>query len=359
MRTTDLRRIISNALMVMIGLTALAACGTSNGNSSSDSTDTTTSYSTTWQKVVAPPDCMCGDGSEYAYFVREADPTKVLFYLEGGGACFTGPMCGPSSTSYKKVVGDGAASMGIFDLANAENPFADYSMVYVPYCTGDVHIGNTTKDYGNGVVIQHKGMVNGTTALNDLEKRFPDAKSIMVAGSSAGAFPTPVYGGMIADKLPQANVKVFADSGGAIPDLMSLVITNWGTLDALPAWPEFDGVKAQDFTPPFSFIATARHNSSIEFARHDYAFDAVLSDYARMAGLKPDDLVSVMKSGEAKIEETGRPVATWIGPGDSHTILASNTTYTEEMNGMKFIDWLRSFVAGESATDQYCTLCAN
>ncbi|MBL1135963.1 MAG: hypothetical protein HND46_11645 [Chloroflexi bacterium] len=36
---------------------------------------------------------------------------------------------------------------GIFDLENPENPFADYNMVFVPYCTGDVHIGNREATY--------------------------------------------------------------------------------------------------------------------------------------------------------------------------------------------------------------------
>lgn len=300
---------------------------------------------------------MCGDGSKWSYFVREADPTKVLFYLEGGGACFTGAMCGPASTSYKKTVGGEPAATGIFDFANARNPFSDYSVVYVPYCTGDVHIGDTTKDYGNGVVVHHKGMVNGTTALNAMVKDFPGATSVVVAGSSAGAFATPVYAGLAADLLPSAHVKVFADSGGAIPDLMSLVISNWGTVDALPKWSEFAGLTAKDFTPPFAFIATAKHNPNIDFARHDYAYDNVLSNYARMAGLNPDDLVSVMRSGEAKIEATGRPVATWIGPGDSHTILAGDSMYTETMNGTKFIEWFTAFVSGKPITDEYCTVC--
>ena len=49
---------------------------------------------------------------------------------------------------------------GLLDVADARNPLRDYSIVYVPYCTGDVHLGDSTTDYGNGVVIQHKGAVN-------------------------------------------------------------------------------------------------------------------------------------------------------------------------------------------------------
>lgn len=316
---------------------------------------------TDWLRVDAPSDCMCADGSPYAYFVREADPTKVLFYLEGGGACFSAEMCAPGSDTYKQVVGfDGGlgATPGIFDVTNDANPFRDHSIVFVPYCTGDVHAGNLTKDYGNGVIVEHKGFVNGTSALDDMVARFPDASTIVVAGSSAGAFPTPIYAGLAADRLPNATIKVIADSGGAIPDAMSFVVGNWGTLESLPDWPEFDGVTLDQFTPAFTFTSTAKRHPRIEFLRHDYAYDRVLSSFAVMAGLAPDDLVGVMKTSEATIEKSGSAVATWIGPGDAHTILASDEMYVEEMNGVRFLDWLVAFLDGSPRPDQYCTDCA-
>src|SRR5688572_26165200 len=40
-----------------------------------------------WQKVVPGGDTKCADSSEFAFWDREADPTKVVFYLDGGGVC--------------------------------------------------------------------------------------------------------------------------------------------------------------------------------------------------------------------------------------------------------------------------------
>ncbi|MEY2958328.1 MAG: hypothetical protein RLZZ01_896, partial [Actinomycetota bacterium] len=247
---------------------------------------------------------------------------------------------------------------GIFDLDNPENPLADHSIVFVPYCTGDVHAGDITKDYGDGVVVEHKGFVNATTALEAMAERFPDAETLIVAGSSAGAFPTPIYAGLAAELLPDAAIRVIADSGGAIPDAMSFVIGNWGTLDALPDWPEFEGITTADFTPPFTFIAASEREPTMSFARLDYAFDRVLSDYARLAGLSPDDLVGVMRAGEERIEAAGTKVATWVGPGDSHTVLGSASLYTQSMNGVRFLDWLGSFLDGRPLDDQYCVECS-
>src|SRR3954470_14496712 len=47
-----------------------------------------------WEKVLATPNCECSDGSGYHYWIHRADPEKVLFYLEGGGACFSAATCG-------------------------------------------------------------------------------------------------------------------------------------------------------------------------------------------------------------------------------------------------------------------------
>jgi hypothetical protein len=371
------------ATFAVIGLLALASCGGDDSASSADTsvssteatatteapvTETLTPEPTdapvvapTWETVDAPSDCMCADGSAFHFYVREASPTKVLFYLEGGGACFSAEMCKPGSGTYSETISPVSKledSPGIFDFANPENPFADYSVVYVPYCTGDVHAGNTTKDYGNGVVTQHKGFVNASNALDTMIKRFPDTTQLVVAGSSAGSFPTPVFAAIAGDQLPNADLKVFADSSGAIPDAMGFVIGNWGTLETLPDWPELEGVTIDQFTPAYTFIKAAEHNPKITFARHDFAFDSVLSSFARMAGLSPDDLVSVMRTNETKVEATGVNVANWISPGADHTIAVGDEFYTEEMNGVRFVDWLTAFINGTPEADNYCVDCA-
>ena len=55
---------------------------------------------------------------------------------------------------------------GIFDFARADNPFADYCFIYVPLCTGDVHLGDATREYSPELTVEHNGFVNGTTTLN-------------------------------------------------------------------------------------------------------------------------------------------------------------------------------------------------
>ena len=91
-------------------------------------------------------------------------------------------------------------------------------MVYVPYCTGDLHLGTVTTPYSATLTVQHKGFVNGTAALDALASTFPRATEIVVAGESAGAAPAPLYAGLAADLLPDASVTVLADGAGSYPD---------------------------------------------------------------------------------------------------------------------------------------------
>ena len=110
---------------------------------------------------------------------------------------------------------------------------ADYTFVYVPYCTGDVHLGNLTREYSPDLTVEHVGMVNGDAALSYLAENFPDAEQVVVAGESAGAIATPVYAGLVSDLLPDAQITVYADGSGAYPDDPALnagIGGLWGTL---------------------------------------------------------------------------------------------------------------------------------
>ena len=189
-----------------------------------------------WQAVAAPTDCMCANGSSYTYWIHQGDPTKVVFYLQGGGACFDPGTCAFDSGTYKVTAppteDPSGISTGIFDFTDPRNPIRDYSVVYAPYCTGDLHLGTATHVYGPQLTVQHKGFVNASTALNDLVAHFPDAKQVLVTGESAGSAPTPLYGGLAHDLLPNAEIEVLADSSGAypnVPAVTAFIGQLWGT----------------------------------------------------------------------------------------------------------------------------------
>jgi hypothetical protein len=141
----------SLTFVLLLGFAVLAAtvagCGGDGEKAAATAAQTTTGTSSTttssrdqgWERVVPGGDCQCWDGSEFSFWVREASPKKVVYYLESGGG-FSAETCAPDRGFYKTKI-TARPTSGIFDFADERNPFADYSVVYVPYCTGDVHIG--------------------------------------------------------------------------------------------------------------------------------------------------------------------------------------------------------------------------
>ena len=96
---------------------------------------------------------MCGNGSQYKFFVNYKEGAKdLMIMLEPGGACWDYDGCsGKSDLGAAHPDGipddlmkDSGQSANISPLIrrDVEGPTQDFNMVYVPYCTGDVHGGD-------------------------------------------------------------------------------------------------------------------------------------------------------------------------------------------------------------------------
>ena len=231
-----------------------------------------------WQSIPGGPDCKCSDGSPFEIWERPADPTKVMLYFEGGGACFSAETCGPDSPTYKRNLELGVAPDlgGVFDATNPENPIADWSIVYVPYCTGDVHLGDTETVYSDTVTIDHNGFNNADFGLQTVVADYPDVEQLLVAGSSAGSIPSPGFAGLAADVLPDAEIVTFGDSSAAYPDVPALnaaIGGLWGVQANIPDWPVNEGLTPEEWSMPGLYVQSGTEHPEITFARFDFAYD--------------------------------------------------------------------------------------
>ena len=379
-----MRRVAAIAI-VLLGV--LAACSDDSSSSSSstaaspttavpvtavDTTPATTSpapvteaapVATGWEQVTTSAECMCADGSPYSYWIHRADPNKVVFFLQGGGACFDVNSCAFDSGTYKTTtgVGDDPTNLsGIFDFTDGRNPLADYSFVFAPYCTGDVHLGTSTHVYGPQLTVEHKGSINATTALSALATQFPDATQLVVTGESAGSIPSPLYAGLAHDLLPNAEISVLADGSGAYPDVPPLnaaIGALWGTEAAIPPWPENAGLTASTWSLPGLFVQANKHDPDIIFGRHDYAFDQVQQSFLGAVGIPTDDLVTLIDSNETQIEQGGVDLRSYIAPGNSHTVLSRPEFYTETVEGVPLVEWVSDLVRRTPQPDVHCKDC--
>lgn len=133
---------------------------------------------------------LCIAGHPYSIFTRAGDPSKLLIFEQGGGACWQ------NFYNCNVVVGNNALppfaqvnQAGIWNRSNAGNPFADYSVVYMPYCDGSVFSGDNDvvdASFPFGPVRFHRGLRNQSAGMDLAKATFPNATQITVAGSSAG-----------------------------------------------------------------------------------------------------------------------------------------------------------------------------
>ena len=160
---------------------------------------------------------ICIAGTPYSAFTREGNPSKLLIFEQGGGACW-------QDFYFCNVLADDQAAplprVGIwdFDAKQKDNPFADYSIVYMPYCDGSVFSGDNDvvdASFPFGPVRFHRGLRNQSAGMDLAKATFPNAHLITVAGSSAGGVGVAGFAPFLVRFLYGNTVKltVFNDAG--------------------------------------------------------------------------------------------------------------------------------------------------
>ena len=143
------------------------------------------------------PGAQCRDGTPTGIGVSLSPnaSNKLMIFLEGGGACFNSATCASNpfhfdQSTFQGQFVPGESNAGIFARSDAENAVADWNMVYVPYCTGDVHAGNAPNATVPGVSgkQQFVGYTNMTQYLSRLVPTFSSASQVLLTGQSAGGF---------------------------------------------------------------------------------------------------------------------------------------------------------------------------
>jgi len=105
---------------------------------------------TRWNIVWLPYPARAGDGSRTFILVSRGTENKLLIYLEGGGACTDYYTCWAPVFGVRTAVTltpnpSVYPSGGILDRSNSLNPFRNWTIVYIPYVTGDVHSGDRVR----------------------------------------------------------------------------------------------------------------------------------------------------------------------------------------------------------------------
>ena len=172
--------------------------------------DPITAAANTWTWV--PVDgtfCRDGKGTGLGININPSSD-KLIIYMEGGGACFSGGTCLSNLSSYPSAGFDGRGPDTALLSREAPNPFADWSLVYVPYCTGDLFTGTNMSGF------QGQPQVGYTNMTRYLERLVPTFKgkvsTVVLAGASAGGFGAAFNWMRVQDAFGDTPVHAFDDS---------------------------------------------------------------------------------------------------------------------------------------------------
>jgi hypothetical protein len=128
-------------------------------------------------------------------------------------------------------------------------------------------------------------------------------------------------------------------------------------LENVPDWRVNEGLTPEEWSLPGLYVQAGTEHPEITFARFDYAHDQVQATFAGLAGIEADDLASFIDQTEFDIESAGVPVASYIAPGESHTIVMHDDFYDLEVEGVRLVDFLTALVNGDVPADVRCTVC--
>jgi Pectinacetylesterase len=326
----------------------------------------------TWTWVPFPG-AVCRDGSATGIGVNlNPGSSRIAIYLQGGGACFNALSCETNPSHFGTQDFDawktGEGLTGFLDRSNSRNPLKDFNLVFVPYCTGDVHAGDFPNHTGDGIdgTQQFVGYANMTLFLKRIVPTVPSPTQVLLTGTSAGGFGCAAnflqtqraYGSvpvtLLDDSGPLFSSKYMApclqDEWRKDWNLDATILKDCGAACSNPS--EFASAALKHAASRYPNDQLALVSSAedevirffMSFGSHDCTELAPVEGSTYTAALL--DLRSFMKPfpnmGTYYIGTCGGPAGTC----NTHTWVETPRFYTTTVNGISLTSWVGALLAG-------------
>lgn len=324
-----------------------------------------------WIKI-EPPGAKCGNDSQYKIFANFSDTSdNLVVVFEPGGACWDYESC-----TGKNGIRGAANPNGLTDehweLAQFISPFLsrfddtnpsrDWNMVYVPYCTGDVHTGNNVAMYSDAtepaITFHHQGHENVQKVVSWIDEQFTHVPKMLVTGCSAGG-----VGSLVNYRFLRSSVRavqkgyLIDDSGPVFPSsgysqpLHSMIRSSWNLDSLLPKMPP--GFTLDDMGTINTAIADEFPDDRLAttFFRRDYNFS--LYSYERFYNFPPKDELMRMWDADTQLlvqqydtrDNLYYFIPYWRMLNDSHCTTVLNFVDSDiESRDMTLATWVNDFV---------------
>eukprot|EP00733_Pompholyxophrys_punicea_P000430 Pompholyxophrys_punicea_v1_NODE_119_length_3359_cov_12.851998.p1 type:complete len:417 gc:universal NODE_119_length_3359_cov_12.851998:1731-2981(+) len=300
---------------------------------------------------------------------RGANRNKLMLHHEGGGACVPTWQC-LGGTKDQVLPTPDMYFRGIFNSSVSGNPFQNWTIVMISYCTGDIQVGNGVESG----IIHFGGRADVKAVLNWTRTNIPNPDRVVFMGSSSGAF------GLLYWANPFLNMFKAVPK----PPPMSVIYDGWVGLDVGPmkiapyVWnacskQDFDWTEAQyeacnigTLVNSGIQIPTHANHPDVVFAYTFYKNDPVAREFN--APLRtPRYVYGLAKAHLRMITYPNVPnknIVTFIVSGYGH-VSTYNNNFTEyytgaqaQMEGQPSIaGWLGQLATwtNETTVQSYCT----
>lgn len=345
-----------------------------------------------WTKIENPPPVVGLDGQahqarcsgfpgtdpKFSFFVRRTASKNLVVYFEGGGACWDNLTCSfpiaglPAQVPqfFVPAVPPGIEQTlvdGIFSTSNAANPVRDWNMVYIPYCTGDIHTGSATKTYtsvghpvlpvppGTPITIQHRGYDNFMVVLDWMKRHIAAPKNVLVTGVSAGGYGATANSPWVGQAYPNAHMYLLADASQGVTtaafDHGNPGRNSWNP--QLAPW--VFGAGADVAPGPELMRRAALGQPKVKAAQFTTTLDAVqigfygvMKQYYGPGGSCPNPAIDWHQQMTRQLVADAADLGNfryYLAGGSYHTLLRDGQFYSESSAGPSFASWLGDMLA--------------
>ncbi len=321
------------------------------------------------------PTCSNAPGADpaYKFWARRGAENRLVVFFDGGGACWDDVTCavpilardgGRSEGFYKAELlptDDPQRMGGLFDLTDTRNPVRDWSFVFVPYCTGDVHSGSNRAIYRDPdtderYAIEHRGADNFRLVLEWMRANFAAPEQILVAGSSAGAYGAATHYARIRAAFPAGRAAMLGDAGQGVttPDFLERRNGNWRY--QLPE--DVFGENARLTSDDDIVGILAAHYPNDRFAQYTTAHDRTQAGfYALMGAANACRSWTERMARDLTRRQSAPNFRSYLAAGSSHTILRDRSFYTEQSGGVAFHVWVAALLSRDQEQNRACEDC--
>jgi hypothetical protein len=317
-----------------------------------------------WIAIEPAGDTICSRGTDYRFFVRGGRSDRVMIDFQGGGACWDKLTC--SAAGALDLFSDDVGTLEQFTgwveangqggyLSNdPNNPFRDWTIVHIPYCTGDIHWGNTRTEYGEDLAIEHRGFVNATAALDWTYARFTNPSHVFVSGCSAGAYGAVLHSAYVANHYASARVSVFADSGaGIITDsFLNDSLPNWNAQPNLPSFVPGLDIPLSELSLADLYIRIGQRFPAMRLAQTNTNYDQdQVFFYTAMGGMAADWPVE-MRASHDRIAGATSNFTSYVPGGSVHCAGIYPILQERTVDGVALVDWAEQLATGDTMPER-------